>query len=370
MLLTLNSLFCINQGGSTYQTLNIKRGYFSYPKSEEVYQCHVEKQCTGNKTAPCREGSKGPLCTVCKKNFWKTGKGQCKKCRENGIFVFLLSAGILALFFIVIVIIFSFYDKLCPESLIHKFSYALAKPHALLRKIMSPEIVSRGKIIWTAYQILTATKQTLPDLRFPYAFDLIRTLIDGIVGFSIAELPVACIINSEYNIYGDLLFRTLLPLILFLVVTFALSVYYRWHPKENREITLTFVGLFIAFIALPSVSEAVFSVWDCTKYTIDDDAVGSSKNIIRLSVDHSVACEENVQLFYWRFYSVIMWLSPLGGPLGTPLLCFLLLWVHRDRIRDPPGDTPESKLWYRKHQDKKIAPMKFIYDSYRCEFWW
>ena len=326
MLLTLNSLFCINQGGSTYQDFDIEKGYFSYRKSEEVYECPVRGQCTGNKTGPlsCDKGSTGPLCTVCEENYWKTGQGQCIECGNNRIY--LLSAGILALFFIVIVIIFSFYDKLCPESLIHKFSYALAKPHALFRKIMSPEIFSRVKIIWTAYQILTATKQTLPNLSFPKAFDDIRILFDVIVAFNIAEIPVACIVKSGYNIYGDLLFRTLLPLILFLVVTFAFSVYYRWHPKENREITLTFVGLFLAFMALPSVSEAVFSVWHCTIYTIDDDADGSSGKIRRLSVDHSVACGiGNVELFYWRFYSVIMWLSPLGGPLGTPLLCFLLL---------------------------------------------
>ena len=366
--------------GSTYRTLKIKKGYFRYSESSKVYTCPLKDQCTDNVTQPCKKGSSGPLCSICNApgegnpGYWKTATGACEKCKERPLQAFAILAATIILAGALSVVILVKYRKIIPATWINRISYSLAGKGALFRKLLSPEFFSRGKIVWTAYQILSATKRTMPGLKFPLAFQKMRRFFDVVVNLELAEMPVACIIDGEYNIYWVLLFKTLLPVFIFIVISLLLAAYNYFRPRPPgtpRTITATLVGLFIAFLALPSVSETVFSIWHCTNFKRNDvDVEGNNANIIRrLVVDHSISCIENDVLVNWQVYASIMMLSPLGGPLGTPLLCFWLLWKHRDRISDPPGDTDVIQLWNRR-QDKGLSSISFIFESYSVQFWW
>ncbi len=360
--------------GSTYRTIQIEKYYFRYPESSMVYACPIERHCTGNISQPCQRGTTGPQCTVCTEGYWQTGTGECQKCKKDFLAIAGGSAGgsaAVLLAFVILIMIFVNYQKIVPESCVNQISYSLGAKNALFHRILKPEFWSRFKILWTAYQIMSATKQTMPSLKFPMLFELLRSILDSICNFNVINtMPVACIIEGEYNIYGALVFKTLNPIVLWCIVSLVLKSYHNLRPKDApRTFRTTYVLLLIAFVALPSVSETVFSVWHCTEFKRNDDPLSERNTIRRLSVDHSISCQDNGVLTWWRIYSCVLMFSPWGGPIGTPLYVFWHLWGHRDQIQNPPGDTAVEKLVNR-GKDMKLGSYSFIFASYSCDFWW
>ena len=59
-----------------------------------------------------------------------------------------------------------------------------------------------------------------------------------------------------------------------------------------------------------------------------------------------------------------MMLSPIGGAIGTPASYLLVLWWHKDRVSNPPGPDPASRLQNRA-ADPVLAPFKFLFAAYR-----
>ena len=64
-----------------------------------------------------------------------------------------------------------------------------------------------------------------------------------------------------------------------------------------------------------------------------------------------------------------MMLSPIGGPIGTPVLYALLLYRHHERIAHPRGADITSALQYRK-LDTVLQPLQFLFRDYRPGRWW
>ena len=59
-----------------------------------------------------------------------------------------------------------------------------------------------------------------------------------------------------------------------------------------------------------------------------------------------------------------MMLSPIGGAIGTPASYLLVLWWHKERVSNPPGPDPASRLQNRA-ADRVLAPFKFLFAAYR-----
>ena len=82
-----NGATCTNY--SELLALKIDEGYYRFSKvSNKPYPCQYRGNCHGGKNyggKSCSEGSKGPLCSLCRKDYYLDGaKNRCEKC-ENAI---------------------------------------------------------------------------------------------------------------------------------------------------------------------------------------------------------------------------------------------------------------------------------------------
>lgn len=70
--------------GTRVHTMAVRKGFYRFtPDSEQVYACPTDDCQGGNATGgrQCREGSTGPLCSVClPKHFLRDSTNQCEKC--------------------------------------------------------------------------------------------------------------------------------------------------------------------------------------------------------------------------------------------------------------------------------------------------
>ena len=239
--------------------------------------------------------------------------------------------------------------------------------HSALSTLASPAFLSRGKILWTAYQVVAATKQTLPTISFPKLFYLIRDTLGDFVEFKVIQLPgteIQCFMGGSYNHYTQLIGVTFFPVFAYGIIALGLFCAQRQSP-EGKAAGFWSAFLLVSYLTLPNVSEICFSMFDCVEFVESNDQTRRF-----LAIDHSISCDAgNRELAWARAYASIAMLSPLGGPVGTPLLCAWLLWMNRSRIRSPLGDSPAERN-KKRSQDPNLSHLRWIFASYSCECWW
>jgi hypothetical protein len=266
----------------------------------------------------------------------------------------------------IFIILFLKYETWVPKDWLKSVSYTLTAPHALFKTLQTAEVGARVKILFTAYQIIGATKETLPSLRFPKWFEYLLALLNNVAQLDVSPVPIACIISGlgyDYNHYKKLLWNTILPPCVWSLISLALIAY----GGKRTEANLKYSFLLVSFLFLPSVSEACFSMLDCTEFNEGDEENVEMKKY--LTADLSIPCEDdNRELSMWRAYAYFFWFSPFGGPLGTPILVFGLLRWFRDHIEHPPGESFPAKLRARK-QDGHLDGLEWIWSAYKPQFW-
>ena len=60
---------------------------------------------------------------------------------------------------------------------------------------------------------------------------------------------------------------------------------------------------------------------------------------------------------------------PPSGAIGCPVTYLYILSHHKDRIQNPTGPDPASRLQSRA-ADPVLKPFKFLFAAYRPEMWW
>ena len=115
----------------------------------------------------------------------------------------------------------------------------------------------------------------------------------------------------------------------------------------------------MSYVLLPAVSTATLKLFSCEDFT-------AGGGPIVLTDDMSVECGTVKHAMYTAF-GLAMMLSPIGGAIGTPASYLLVLWWHKDRVSNPPGPDPASRLQNRA-ADRVLAPFKFLFAAYRSPF--
>ena len=106
-------------------------------------------------------------------------------------------------------------------------------------------------------------------------------------------------------------------------------------------------------------SSALFGMFDCNDY-------GQHGSFLRS--DLSIDCDSEMHQLA-QYYALISMLSPVGGPIGYPVMVAFLLWNQRSRIAFPSGATNDERLWNRRN-DPRLGDISFLFTSFRTEKWY
>ena len=132
----------------------------------------------------------------------------------------------------------------------------------------------------------------------------------------------------------------------------------QWHRKPERkaEFEQRYFSIFLllAYILLTTMSVVLFGIFDCDEF--------DTKGRTFLASDYSVTCNTAEHTGY-KVYAVISMLSPLGGPVGFPLMAFALLWSFRGDIASPEGRTLQSQIRHRR-KSEQLKPLSFLFDPF------
>lgn len=125
--------------------------------------------------------------------------------------------------------------------------------------------------------------------------------------------------------------------------------------KVKSQAVWYFLGL--TYVVLPPVSMKQLQSLDCVQFSHDGSAF--------LRVDTAIDCQSDS---YYEFRNIIIVFIVLYQLI--PVLWFYMLWRVRGSL-NPPVSAADAKLAiYVRDKNVDLAPLRFLFDSYRCDRWW
>lgn len=188
-------------------------------------------------------------------------------------------------------------------------------------------------------QFAAIAGDTYPEVYDDFVSKL--NVINVDIGFFVSS---SCMIRT--NFYHRLLFATLSPLVVLLV----LRATYRIGKKRNEGSPRALravkrkhlsAGLFIAFFIYPSVSFTIFQTFVCD--TLDD-------GVRYLRADYSLTCSAEQHSYYLVYSIAMVFVYPIGIPF-----CFWR-WIswHNEELQQEDRDTNEA-----------LKPFQGIWSAYK-----
>mmetsp|Transcript_37241 Transcript_37241/g.100721 ORF Transcript_37241/g.100721 Transcript_37241/m.100721 type:complete len:1496 (-) Transcript_37241:574-5061(-) len=250
------------------------------------------------------------------------------------------------------------------------------------------------KIMFTFSQLVSNLGEVL-DINFPIEAQDLFDWLQWVNVDLFDQFKIECM-NYNTNFFDELLFATLAPIALALLLAIGDVVYTwrqrnpdfqfcpRWCDPSNarsppaikrmtgqlskgsklvasvgRGITVAtgsshapFIsaGILLTYLVLPAVSSKIMNTFRCSEYEVDDEITGT---VSYLTVDHQFVCSANAFNFdgggkrynILKLYAIIM---TLVYPVGIPLLYAVLLYSSRKELALPEllaEDTP-THAWF------------------------
>jgi len=391
-----------DETGTVLTSLAIDRGYYRFGNwSTEIYLCsndnclggiygqrHTRKgndidSVTGLTTedAQCREGSMGPLCDLCQSGYtYNSVTERCDECHSLTKTELVLYPLVLVAIISTVVVVDRFFShRMTVVSRWFQECVTFNRLHMFKRIDI---LVPRVQILWTAYQIMAATSSTLPEVQYPPQFENMRNIIGTFTTIDFGAIGLNCVYYG-YNVYSHLLVTTVGPLLVTVLGALVTSIVHERHKKaeiagmrlsleEAKEsdskafANYAYFVLCLAYLMLPVTSTAIAdTLRGCRRY---DDGTGTNSDVAYYFADLSEECSGPKYRFYQTF-GYVMIFSPIGGPVGCPLMFGALLAWNKKAISDPTGKDLPTKLQNR-NNDKKLKPLMFLFSAYVPQRWW
>jgi hypothetical protein len=173
------------------------------------------------------------------------------------------------------------------------------------------DIITLSKIMVGLWQILCGLEVSI-DMPYPESFQWFVSIIKPFSMDVVAMFDMGCIVE-EFTFYDKFTFALFLPMVMGLVC----MVSYYWldiHHGAARARSITIqMGLFVAFMTYPFVSQTIFSGFNCRRLS-DYEAW--------LSVDYQISCSTVGHVVYIAVATMAVAIYPIGVPLG---ILFLLV---------------------------------------------
>ncbi|GMI14345.1 hypothetical protein TrVE_jg11238 [Triparma verrucosa] len=341
-----------DQAGLNLATLPVNPGYWrSSNDSSNIVKCYTEDSCNQktNQTnrTQCSDGHKGPICNVCDQGYAKDYTGTCEWCKNGSnlppemvaLIVILSGVAILAS---VVAVRRMMSGELSAANEIRRARHD--------NKSWMKRLRTSVKIFSSFYQVTSQFEDTL-NVRFPANFENFMRKMKGFVTLDVIKVAkVGCLV--EVNFYKKLQAMTVGPiaasftllLISGILIRLAKSKEIRANIVENASA----IFFSITYIVFAGVSTTVLDTYNCKTYGDDPTEY--------LVSDQSLSCGSEQHQVYVLYASIMIFVYPVG----IPLLYFVLLWMKRKQLR-------EERL---RDEDPSLLKTSFLWDEYRCEYWW
>ena len=355
--------------------IDVDNGYWRQCQDcHDVVQCIYKHACRGGAITAeqCKEGTEGPMCSVCSDDYFRNGNGACDICKSSTSYVDMVFA-ILFLLFIASV----FYCWRKKEWIREKIEELASKVDEAIEKYELKVYLTKMKILVAFLQILVNIPQVLAVV-FPKSFQKFLQAF-GLVNLSFFDVfATDCYFDT--NFYTSLLISTISPPLVVFVVDCILRVRHIIAVRENslrpsytykqKNIERKIFFCIVAFFVFSPVSITIFQTFVCEKF---ED--GKSY----LVADSSVECYNDTHRSYVIYAGMMILLYPIGIPAyyayhlthNRNLINPATALVVRDEEVDIVSAVviQEEKIKLRETYDK-VQGFSFLYDSYLPKCWY
>ena len=329
---------------TTISSLGVPRGYWrASPYTSELHRCILSDACVGSTAGSvvsdaqmyCADGYTGPRCESCVQAGRYFGEGRCRACPTLWRRVAIMT-GVLA---VVAAFLIGMHVAMSRVQACMDIKTWLTTAEATLH------IQCKFKLLVTFYQITGA----LPSV---YGVDMHKDFKFWMSWLDKLQLNLFDLSYPGHCI-GDMRERLLVwalwPYVATLAAAFCLcinalveSTLYsegnseRSHCSRVRTLLARClsVGIFIFYLALPSVSRSIFKAKECESFGYMDEADDEPEmRISFLVADHSAHCDagptwsnqtQELDAYFWTFF--VLW------PVAVPLVFFTLILLVRRAI--------------------------------------
>ena len=252
--------------------------------------------CTGNLTAPCKEGYDGPLCSYCADGYSRPGlHGTCGKC-ANPLGVGVIAGAAVASLVAVTVGLWV-------------VSAGHGAGHGILGVIMA-----LFKIAISLVQVVSQLEVAF-DFKFPWSFKQYLLYLPSIdlLGY----INIGC--TTPYTFYGKFIFAfALIPVLL----ADVLAIYAVRKSVEGIANHCAKMFLMAVFLVYPFCAQSMFQGFSCHRL---------SETGAYVEADYRISCLSS------GYTDVFMPVGKIGialFPIGVPLVTLFLLLKNTAGIRD------------------------------------
>jgi hypothetical protein len=344
------------ENGTTLFTIDVKHGYYRFQnKSKAIYECPLPENCLGGPsagTASCRTGAFGPLCELCKDEYYFEGDSNtCESCADatkgSNVVTLFIIAGVMGVLAIVT-------GGLMMHNADRLDAFYAQNEERILQ--LSAKITA---LIITMQIIVLVNKnhRDLEGAMLPQPYGKFLDSLSFLALDMVEFVPFSCLFGRVGHLQR-LLVWTVGPLSLIALVSILILVSKHERRKILRENTC-----FGVMLVLPLISRVVLQTFRCVEYDKGDSYVGTKT---LLFVDPEVDCTE-ASYESMRVYATLM---TVIWPVGVPIA--LVIWLSRlSPYLDPPNVSEEEAIELRKKDPSVVgSSIAFVALLHRPRYWY
>ena len=408
---------CVNceKDGAVLETLDVKRGWWRASKvSQRVYECPNDRACRGGSSTrtshQCFHGHHGALCGSCKQGFeYNIASNRCSRCASTS--VVLWRAGNIAMFLLVLFLVFTILRKRVPRYMAHVWTagalalqeHAQGDAHGFgkglddhledileedsesseeessdssedeeeeevkddkivedkgaRRRGLRRSILTKLKIIIAVWQIGASAPTVLFQVRLPEIFNQVTQLasIVGVALFNVGSFR--CFFGWTY--FQKMAVVTLAPIIAVPLV--GLPYYLIQTRRRQSKVTVfsnvTYATLLFVYIVLPGIATYVITYFSCAHFDRGKEEHHNLRDLRVIAVELSIQCRGKSGTRYgqWQIFAAIM---IVVWPIGAPLCIAVLLWRNRRKLNPTLTAVPENSGGGFQRQEWRSAQLE------------
>ena len=331
---------------------------YAYP-IPKPYRCPIEDSCRGGLDSLCKNGYKGPLCSVCSPGYYKQSQ-TCKRCPSKTFIAGQLS--IIASILLTIIVVAVWTSKRKNEN--------DQGEHSLVDTFLS-----KIKIAIGFYQVTNGLLEAFAYIKWPDSLQVVSTY-SQILQLNILRMaPVHCL-SPELHVdaFGNLF--TIMAINAAVIsfagiaygirkITLSRNRYLEYDEKlkkisQGKELVYknVFFILYVTYLSTCYNTASVLPI-ACRKLCRDEKEKLCSKY---LKADYSIQCDDS----RYNTLVIVAYLSAVYV-LALPLATFIALWRQRRVIlataKDDGNEDPGSST-------EMVTGLRFLFENYKARSWY
>ena len=366
-------------------------------KIPQPFKCPNKDACLGTVDSSCHKNYTGPLCELCRKNYYRHFR-MCLRCPRKWVAALKLFAYFVV--FIIVCIVVNWADKnMVDTEDATLVPMNMTKAVKRKQRTVADIILSTLKILLGFYQVLNGTVNSLPSIQWPDS--LTKALqVFRYIELEFLHIPSLRCIKPEWRLSAvdefwlSLGITFLVPLIIgvyYLIRKIFLNKTVRTYRAYTESIEtckkqcMRSIILFL-FATFPSTSRNIFQILPVACHKLCLTASGHCFSYLR--ADYSIKClsssTETYRILYLAYVSLII---PFGFVVFLLLSLACITHCKQDHrsYEMSNGDLCASDVQHENlnielircdlinqdiHESTLQFALKFCYENYRPSCWY